>query len=81
MIITFRVFLAAPQDYMLTSRELPFSSSTTRLTVAIPISPDDIVESVEDFFASLELLDTALDVSINPPETRILIEDSGDSEK
>ena len=50
------------------------------MTVDIPIVDDDIVESVENFFANLELLPTDLDITVDPPRTEILIEDFGDGE-
>ena len=51
----------------------------TQFTVAIPITEeDDIVESVEQFFARLVLTDsdTDIDVELSPAETAIQITDN-----
>ena len=69
----------APTDYIATTQVLTFGPEVTQFTVAIPITEeDDIVESVEQFFARLVLTDsdTDIDVELSPAETAIQITDN-----
>ena len=47
----------------------------TRLPVTIPITDDNVVESIENFFASLSLRTAGANVVINPATTEIMIND------
>ena len=71
--------LTAPIDYTAVMRTLNFASGTTRVTVDIPINNDDIVESVENFFATLTLETPGANVVVDPARAEIRINDS-DSE-
>ena len=69
----------APTDYIATTQVLAFGPGVTQFTVAIPVTEeDDIVESVEQFFARLVLTDsnTDIDVELSPAETAIQITDN-----
>ena len=72
------IIFPAPADYSSTAEILTFDSTTTRMVVAIPIEDDDIVEDIETFFSRLSLLDTELDVTVDPDLTEIRITDEGD---
>ena len=47
--------------------------------MSIPITNDDIVESVERFLGQLTLVTTGVMVQLSPPETEIFIFDLNDS--
>ena len=71
------VYNAVPSDYDSVSNELlTFSPDVTRLPVIITIVDDDIVESVENFFADLNLTTTGADVELRPEQTEIRIRDN-----
>ena len=59
-----------------------FGPGNTERTIAVPISNDQVLEDVENFFANLVLLRNPddLDVSVEPSRTEITITDSGDGE-
>lgn len=72
-------FNTAPSDYdAIINEVLTFSPSVTRLPVNIPIEDDDIVETVENFFASLSLRSSppGSDVDVNPSQAEIRITDN-----
>ena len=66
-------------DYARTTPILTFGNSTTSQSVTIPINNDDVVETVEDFIASLTLgTETAnvTNVVIDPARTTVSINDN-----
>jgi hypothetical protein len=67
---------SAPVDYTSTSRTLTFGPSTTSQSVNIPINNDDVVETVENFIASLTLGTEDANVVINPARTTVSINDN-----
>ena len=58
---------------------MTFGPGVTRLPVDILIVDDSVVESLEDFFASLSLVTPGANVAIGPEVTEIRIDDD-DSE-
>ena len=68
--------LTAPSDYTEVTRTLNFAPATTRIEVTIPIVDDDIVESVENFFAMLALETVGANVIVDPARTQINIVDN-----
>jgi hypothetical protein len=66
----------APSDYTEVTRTLNFAPATTRIEVTIPIVDDDIVESVENFFAMLALETVGANVIVDPARTQINIVDN-----
>ena len=77
MKLPFKLF-TAPSDYTAVTRLLIFQTTNTRQLVSIPITDDDIVESVERFLGQLTLVTTGVMVQLSPQETEILINDVGD---
>ena len=71
--------LIAPTDYTALSQTLTFQPGTTRISVEISIENDDIVESVENFFAGLTLETPEANVVVDPAGAEIRINDT-DSE-
>jgi hypothetical protein len=69
-----------PVDYTATTRTLVFGPGNTEQTIAVPISNDQVLEDIENFFANLVLLRNPddLDVSVEPSRTEITITDFGD---
>ena len=65
----------APVDYTSTTNTLTFGPTVTRLPVTIPITDDNVVESIENFFANLDLTTPGANVVINPATTEIRIDD------
>ena len=74
------IILTAPVDYTSTSRTLTFGPSTTSQSVNIPINNDDVVETVENFIASLTLGTEDANVVINPARTTVSINDNDGTE-
>ena len=72
----FYTITAAPIDFNAVSSSLTFSPSNRREEVSIPITDDDIVESVERFLGQLTLVTTGVMVQLSPQETEILIIDN-----
>ena len=64
-----------PIDYTSTTTTLTFGPSITRQEVAIPITDDDVVESIEDFFATISLQTGGANVLIAPSSTQVRIDD------
>ena len=59
-----------------------FGPGNTDRTIAVPISNDQVLEDIENFFANLVLLRNPddLDVRVEPSRTEITITDFGDGE-
>ena len=69
---------SGPEDYRSPSDSiLTFSPGTTSVPVSIPIVDDDIVEELENFFASLTLISSEEDsIQIRPDGAEIFITDN-----
>ena len=73
------VVYTAPTDYTATTQVLTFGPEATQFSLAIPITDEDnILETIERFFARLVLTDpnTDIDVELNPAETAVQIIDN-----
>ena len=64
-----------PIDYTSTTTTLTFGPSITRQEVTISITNDDVVESIEDFFATISLQTGGANVLIAPSSTQVRIDD------
>ena len=63
-------------DYNSTTRILTFSGSRTRIGVEVPIRQDQFTELLEQFRASLSLVnDNGINVDVNPDQARVNIID------
>ena len=72
--LTLLYFLpSAPSDYNSVSQQLNFTSLVTEYRVNISIVNDIVVEVVEQFFGSLNLISAVGSVSINPPQATVNI--------
>ena len=69
-------FFIVPIDYTTIIQELSYDQSNTQREVRIPITDDDIVESMERFLGQLTLVTTGVMVQLSPQETEILIIDN-----
>ena len=72
---TYIVLYTAPRDYTSTERTLTFGPGNTRQPVTVPINNDDIVEDLENFFASLTLMTDNVSVIVTPDEATVTIFD------
>ena len=75
----FYILFTDPIDFTSVSESLTFSPSNKREEVSIPITDDDIVESVERFLGQLTLVTTGVMVQLSPQETEVFIFDLNDS--
>lgn len=72
-------FNTAPRDYRsVVNQILTFSPTTSRIPVTVVIEDDDVIESLENFFATLTLFRSppGSDVELNPTEAEISITDN-----
>ena len=73
----FSFYVTAPSDYgAVVDEVLVFGPLVTVVPVTIDIVNDNIVESVESFFASLTLITSGADVDLVPVRTEIRITDA-----
>ena len=65
----------ATADFGSVSRTLIFNSTITSINVPVNITDDMLVEVSENFFGNITLISTDANVTINPAEATITIED------
>ena len=65
---------SATVDYIVTSSDLVFNTTTSSQTVTIPILEDDIVEGSETIIVTLTSADPA--AIVNPQSASVIIEDN-----
>ena len=68
------LILAATLDYIVTSSDMTFNTTTSSQTVIIPILDDNIVEDSETIIVTLTSTDSA--AIVNPSSASVTIEDN-----